>query len=260
MKDAERTARSSGDRIENEMGQIGEEAGSEFQQNMGEALASGDLSGVVGDTLAGLTTQIKGWQAGAIGVLAGVAVFGIQKIQENMEAWRAAIDSASDEMVSAVIEAQGKLTEAATSAAAAQWIANNEDAWNQIKDRASEAGVNAEDYVFAMFEGGDAAAEMESKLAGVLTEGRDYETVAGRTKVNLDDSAEAARQMLDDFRSYGGKLGDAVTYAQDVAGANERAAAAAEREANAAERTANARRNTPAVPANTSPAYGNGAS
>jgi septal ring factor EnvC (AmiA/AmiB activator) len=101
---------------------------------------------------------------------------------------------------------------------------------------------------------------MESQLGAVLTAGRDYEETAGRTKVTLDDSAEAARKMLDEMRSYGGELSDAVTYAQDVAGANERAAAAAEREAAAAERTANARRNTPAVPANTSPAYGNGAS
>lgn len=113
----ERDARESARDTRKAYGDTGKEAGTEFTQNLGEAVSSGDLTGVVSGTLGGLAAQFG--TAGPLGIaFAGIATagaFAFTQIQAAAEkAAEAAANAFEDLLSSADKEARlrGRLTDA----------------------------------------------------------------------------------------------------------------------------------------------------
>lgn len=62
------------ERIGDEAKETGKEAGQEFTQNLGSALASGDIGSVVQETLGGLVSGISGATGAVVGAVGGLAL------------------------------------------------------------------------------------------------------------------------------------------------------------------------------------------
>jgi hypothetical protein len=93
-----RSAKDAGDDTKKNMGKAGSEAGSEFASNLGESLSSGDISGLVGDTLGGLVSGAGGAALAAGSALAAVVWNAFKSNQEARRAGTQAIFDAFDEV------------------------------------------------------------------------------------------------------------------------------------------------------------------
>lgn len=85
-------------RIGDDAADAGREVGSEFRQNLGESLSSGNLEDMVGDTLGGLVASMSGpWAAPAVAG-AALAAYLWTAFQKNEEAKRAAVEGVWEAM------------------------------------------------------------------------------------------------------------------------------------------------------------------
>lgn len=76
----------------------GREVGSEFRQNLGESLSSGNLEDIVGDTLGGLVASMSGPLAAPAVAGAALAAYLWTSFQKNEEAKRAAVEGVWEAM------------------------------------------------------------------------------------------------------------------------------------------------------------------
>lgn len=85
-------------RVGDDAADAGAEVAGEFRQNFGEALSSGNLEDIVGDTLGGLVASMSGpWAAPAVAG-AALAAFLWNGFQKNEEAKRAAVEGVWEAM------------------------------------------------------------------------------------------------------------------------------------------------------------------
>lgn len=202
MKDAERAAERSGrdignsfDGVDDQFGQVGQEAGQEFRQNLGESLSSGNLEDIFQDTLGGLVASMKGPLGLAVGAVAAVAALAFnqarqeaEKLGEFVEGIAGAVDEQFDVL-------EGRMTELQRTEQFAEWLEENKNTLQELADVAGVAGVNMNDFAVAAFEGGAEAATIREQLQEAVRAGTTIVGEANPTPV-LDDSAQAASEMM----------------------------------------------------------------
>jgi len=179
MDKAERAADSSSrkigrdfERAGDDIADIGKEAGEEFQQNLGESIAQGDLSGIVQDTLGGLTAALKGPVGLAAAAVAGVIGFAFATFREKSEEEAAEIKAIWEGVASSIesLYTQGILTATRTEIYQATVDALKEmtPLIDKARDGFAKWGVDANDVAAAAVLGGDAWAEQEQILYNIL--------------------------------------------------------------------------------------------
>lgn len=186
----------------------GDEAGSEFAQNLGEAVSSGDVSGLLSGTVGGLvgTFGAGGPIALALGGLAaiGVGVFGAMS--------KAAEDAANAAQTAFDQLHEGATREAKLNAVLEDRFGSTLKGWEQIQRYADASGVSVEAIADAMVTGGEPARQLADKFDAILKS-------AYETNGQLDATNSILIDAEDDLR--------------DRADAMERAAKAAQTEKNA---------------------------
>lgn len=186
-------------------GEAGTEVGAEFASNLGESLASGDLSGVARDTAGGLVSAFAGI-AGPIGIgLAGVAatattIFGRIAAEAAASAERVKTVTASifDELSSSMTDALGEITRGQAYQDFVSGFSKDgdlADGLRQMQALAKTAGVNVGDIADAFINGGPAAEAMRGRLAKIKTEGTTISANAKGQQTSLSKSATAAGKI-----------------------------------------------------------------
>lgn len=191
----ERDARESARDTRKAYGDTGKEAGTEFTQNLGEAVSSGDISGVVSGTLGGLAAQFG--TAGPLGVaFAGIATagaFAFTQIQAAAEkAAEAAANAFEDLLAGADKEAQlrTRLTDAYGE------YGKGLDTLGRVADQTGieiadlgEAFIGSEDDAAAM---ADALRDIAANSPRGMTDGIN-ETLLRQVAEDLERAAEATK-------------------------------------------------------------------
>lgn len=188
-------------------GEAGKEAGAEFASNLGESLASGDISGVLRDTAGGLVSAFAGL-AGPVGIgLAAAAatatvIFG--KIQAEAERRAARIASVTgaifDQMSADMQSAIGEFIRGQAYQTFVEGFSKDGDlneGFREMGKLAKAAGVNVGDIANAFIQGGPAADAMRAKLGQVETTSRNTKVVAHGTVTEYSDAAKAAGTLKD---------------------------------------------------------------
>jgi hypothetical protein len=203
MRDSERAASRAADKIgddfgkvKKDLGDIGDEAGSEFKQNLGESLASGDLEDLLTDTLGGMVSGLKGPLGLAAAGLAGIAALAFGEMKKQAEEAAAFVASTLD-AINSMFEAgflaadQQRQLEAFT-----QWAEENADKFKEWEAPLASVGIRIEDYVQALYNGGQEQADMLATLRLISQETETQTTGQGVQREVETDRAGIAKGLL----------------------------------------------------------------
>lgn len=161
--EAERAARDSGrafrrmdddaERAAHGMGDAGREAGSEFRQNLGQAIGSGgSLDEVIGETIGSLVGSVSGPLAGAFVAVGAAGMLAFNSIAERAER----VAETTKEMVDTILGLSGRLDDISRKAVFQGWLQNLRD-----NDKA------AEDFAAAIRDGVISSEELRDAVTGV---------------------------------------------------------------------------------------------
>jgi hypothetical protein len=202
MRDAEKQAARTSDRVKDDfgdtpdaLGEIGAEAGDELVSNLGEAVGSGDIGGIIEGTLGGIVGGLKGPLGLATAALAGVAVAGFAKVQQEAERLNGWYESWQEGFLGMVQATRDELDAAAVEESYREWIAENQELFDEMIPLIEQAGLDAEAFARKLFEGDDGAREVLGTLEGIMDAGSEVVDQGGRTKVKYDDAAKAAGDL-----------------------------------------------------------------
>lgn len=182
--------------VEQSMADAGKESAQEFKQNLGESLSSGDLSSIVQDTAGGLVSGLSGPLAGAAAALAGVASLAFGRLQEQAAQAAQLADTYLSQMRDRLGMIQGEIDKGFKTQQMQEFVKENIDLFQGINDELVLAGINATDYVTAMYEGGQPLADMEAKLRTQRDLHKEIVTEGGRTKVVYDEVGDALGELI----------------------------------------------------------------
>lgn len=227
MRDAEREAGRTSRSVEGdfrdmsgEMGEIGQDAGDEFVSNIGEAVSSGDIGGLIEGTLGGIVGGLKGPVGLAAGALAGVAVVAFQQVREEAERMAAWSDSWAQGFRDQVAQARDELKQEDIQAGFEQWLADNEESFLKIAGDLEQLGIDANDFATALYAGGEPAQQMMDAINSMRDSSTRLEEVGGRLKPVYDDTADAAgniqTEMLNILDAQEDTIEDAKTMAKFI--------------------------------------------
>lgn len=197
--------------------EAGRETGQEFMSNLGEAVGSGDISGIVQGTLGGLVSSLSGPLGLAAAAVGGVVAIGFSQIQKHAEE----VAALSESMLAGMRERFGLLQSEMTAAfkqeQLEQYIRDNIDTFQKLLPLVRTAGVDAHDYALAMFEGGEQADAVESELRNIMAVHGQLEGPVGRQKVVYDEIGQAASDTLKALQEQAKAQGDATREAEAFA-------------------------------------------
>jgi hypothetical protein len=222
MKDAERQADRSARKIEDDfdktpgqLGEIGQDAGQEFTSNIGEAVSSGDIGGLIEGTLGGIVGGLKGPMGLAAAGLAGVAVLAFQRVQQEAEKVTAFVESWSEGLKEMIRATADELDTAVVEEAYRDWIADNEELFHQMVPLIEEAGLNAEAFARMLFSGDEGAQEVLSTLRGIRDVDAERITQGDRTRVVYGEQGQAANDLLTEVEALVDEQQDAYEAAEN---------------------------------------------
>ena len=184
------------DKVGDEAAEAGKETASEFKQNLGESLASGDLTTIMQDTLGGLVSSLSGPMALAAAGLAGVAALGFGKLQEQAAQAAQLSETYLDLMRERLGMIGGEIDKAFDTQQMQTFVEENLDFFQQINDELATAGINANDYATAVFHGSEELEEMEAKLRASRDLHKEIVTQGDRTKVVYDDVGDSLDTLI----------------------------------------------------------------
>ena len=202
---AKRAGRDLGDGVKgSKLGEVGEEVGQEFTQNLGEAFSSGSAEDIVSGSLGGLLASMPGLVAGPAGLAIGAA--GALAV-----AWWSKFNEKQKEQQANVAQAMSEVLNGATNLAVIDPRAFIEDLYGdlggeereravgigKLKRAAEELGVEFEDVVDAVSTGTGAFADQLGTVIDLVEEQdrlRTYITQQNALGVDgLNTSKEQAR-------------------------------------------------------------------
>ena len=210
---AARGIKSDMDKVEDEMADAGKEGAQEFKSNLGESLASGDLSTILQDTMGGLVSGLSGPLAGAAAVFAGVAALGFQQVQKKAEEVAAATESIMGLMRDRFGMIEAEMDKAFKRGQLKEFVTENIDLFQKLTPQLERMGVGADEYSSAMLEGGAAAKAMEERIRGILQAHTTMEGPLGHQRPVYDDIAQAAQATLTALTDQKGAHKDAAAEA-----------------------------------------------
>lgn len=200
----------------------GKEAGQEFTQNLGEAISSGDVSGLLGDTAGGLaaTFGATGKVGAAFAALAGVAAVTWAAIQQDAEKTKEVALAAFDS-----ITTQADKRARLNSALEAQYGSVMEGL-EAIQKMSDSTGIDVERIKDAFAAGGPEArkmAEQAERIKEALAYGARGRgiaggptqadvTLAGDLADDLNRAADATERAARAAKTYGENLSVAASY------------------------------------------------
>lgn len=158
--------------VADDAGDAGREVGQEFKQNLGESLSSGDLSGLITDTLGGLVAGLEGTAGIAFAGLAAGAALLLGNVKKSVEEWNAEIEATTEGFWQTELEQLGDaIGETVIELNSAKLAAAELDRlWEESPDKMAELveqarllNVNANDVLLAR--AGDEAAIRRVKAA-----------------------------------------------------------------------------------------------
>jgi hypothetical protein len=202
MRDASEQAGRTSDRVKDDFGDmpgalggIGEDAGDELIANLGEAVGSGDIGGIIEGTLGGIVGGLKGPLGLAAAALAGVAVAGFVKVREEAETLNGWYESWAEGVLGLVQTTRDELDAAAVEESYRAWIQENASLFDELVPLIEDAGLNAEAFARKLFEGGAGAQEVLNVLTGIMAAGTTVVEQGGRLKPDYSDAARAAGDL-----------------------------------------------------------------
>lgn len=227
MRDAERAAGKTSRSVEDdfrgmsgEMGDIGQDAGDELVSNLGEAVSSGDIGGLIEGTLGGIVGGLKGPMGIAAAGLAGVAVVAFQQVREEAERMAAWSESWADGFRDQVAQARDELKQEDIQAGFEQWLADNEESFLNIAADLEQLGIDANEFATALYAGGEPAQQMMDAINAMREGSTRLEEVGGRLRPVYDDTADAVgniqTEMLNIVDTQQDTIDDAKTMAKFV--------------------------------------------
>jgi hypothetical protein len=184
------------DKVGDAGAEAGKETAQEFKQNLGESLSSGDLTAILQDTAGGLVSGLSGPLAWAAAALAGVAAIGFSKLQEQAEQAAQLADTYLGQMRERLGMIQADIDKAFKTQQMQEFVRENLDFFQSLNDELAEAGINANDYVTALYEGGQPLADMEAKLRANRDLHKEIVTQGDRTKVVYDDVGDSLDTLI----------------------------------------------------------------
>lgn len=151
-------------------GDAGREAGNEFASNLGEAVSSGDIGGLLSGTAGGLVSTFgAGGPIGlALGALAGVGVAAFSAIQAGAEKANAAAQVAFDELH------EQTTNEARLNAVLTDRFGSTLAGWEQIQRYSEASGIDAATIADALVKGGPRARSLADSFERIMR--AEYET------------------------------------------------------------------------------------
>lgn len=214
-------------KVEDSMADAGKESAQEFKQNLGESLASGDITSIIQDTAGGLVSGLSGPLAAAAAVLAGGAALAFGQMQKTAEQAAQLSETFLEKMRSNLTTAKEEMDAAFKQSQFQDWVVENLDMFQDINDELHAAGINADDYAQALFEGGDELEGMKDKLRGIMDIHGRLEGPVGHQKVVYDETGDAAAELLTTISNMEGAHreanDEARVYAETIAGPARRA-------------------------------------
>lgn len=199
MRDAEREAGRTSRSVEGdfrdmsgEMGDIGQDAGDELVSNLGEAVSSGDVGGLIEGTLGGIIGGLRGPMGIAAAGLAGVAVAAFQQVRQEAERMAAWSESWAEGFRDQVAQARDELKQEDIQAGFEQWLADNEESFLKIAGDLEKLGIDANEFATALYAGGEPAQQMLDAINAMRESSTRLEEVGGRLRPVYDDTADAA--------------------------------------------------------------------
>jgi predicted nucleic acid-binding Zn-ribbon protein len=152
-------------RIGDEAADAGREVGDEFKQNLGESLSSGDLSGLLSDTLGGLVGSLSGPIGIAAAGVAGAAALVFNAVKQSWEETQQAISDSASSLWSTTLAQLGDQIGQVTAQVSATVLVQQElsrlwqdspDNMAKLVEQAELLGINSNDVLPAR--AGDAQA------------------------------------------------------------------------------------------------------
>ena len=199
-------------RAASSMGDAGREAGNEFRQNLGESIASGDLSNIVGDTIGGLISSVSGGLAGAFVAVGAAGVLAFNSIRERAER----VEAATQRLVDVILGASGSLDELSRKAVFEEWFEGLKENTAAAADfaEAIETGViTAEELRDAVTGVPGAMEEVRGKMAEVTNETKAAGKATGVVTLKWRDGVDALDETNDALGGTIGRVQDLNTIA-----------------------------------------------
>lgn len=165
------------DRIGDEAADAGKEAGQEFQQNLGESVASGNLEDLLTDTLGGLVASLSGPLGLAAAGVAGVAALAFNKLREEWEKTQEAIKEQTESMWGTILAGvEGQIGESFARINKATVVNEELDRlWNddpegmlKLVEASEKLGVSAKDVARARAGDEEALKRVKGEVDGIL--------------------------------------------------------------------------------------------
>lgn len=185
------------EKVGDEAKDAGREVGSEFRSSLGEGLASGgSLSDVLSETLGEVTGGLGGPLGVAAGILAGGALLAFNKVREEAEKIKAVMESLGDSLRSQFEQGVFNATAIQQLEAFNQWLSDNVDTTGEWKDELAAAGITFDEFVTAMFQGGEPLDAMIAKLEQIKAENTVITEEGRKRRQIMNEEADAADELL----------------------------------------------------------------
>jgi hypothetical protein len=190
--------------------EAGREAGQEFRQNLGESLASGNLSDLFSDTLGGLISSLQGpIGIAAAGIGAGALLI-FNKLKEDWQATVDAMNTLAQSLVDKQIELGRQfLFQSEKLEVMRGIIKENPELWGKVRVAAEALGYTLDDVAAAMLGGTAEADAFKRKLQDAVQAGTTLEQGTGR--ISLTGPASQALQLLQLMQQTSGAVEGANT-------------------------------------------------
>lgn len=183
--------------VRDDVADTGREAGTEFAQNMGESISTGDWSSVANDTAGGLSAALL--TAGPVGAVAGAAVALGGVFLAQFQARAAQVR----ELASATFDAyrDGLLEQAEREQLLITMLGvdNIDEAYREVGRIARELGGSAVDVQRELLSAGDAVTPLDDKVGAILRKRDDLARGKGIGLIDKDqvDTATDYLRVLD---------------------------------------------------------------
>lgn len=183
--------------IGGDVADTGREAGTEFAQNMGEAISSGDWSAVANDTAGGLSASLLA--AGPIGAVAGAAVALGGIFLAQFQARAAQVKELASQTFDAYRDGLIEQAEKEQLLITMLGVDNIDEAYREIGRIARELGGTAADVQRELLTAGDAVTPLDDAVAGIISKRDDLARGKGIGLIDRDavDTATDYVKVLD---------------------------------------------------------------
>lgn len=171
----------------------GREAGAELASNVGEAISSGDFTGVAAGTAGGMATALTA--AGPAGIIAAAGLTLGTIFLTRFQAEATKIKAVAESTFEALRDGLLERAEQENLLMTALGVESAEEAYNRVAEIAAGLGTNAAAVYDELVSGGTAATELDDTLASV--DGRVSKLRSARTPVFRDDELGRAREFRD---------------------------------------------------------------